>query len=162
MCSKARWQRDGNRVRVNAQLIDAELGAHLWADRFEEDLADLFKLQDDVVARLANTLGYELVKAEAEKVLARPILMIDLALRCQATYNANSTVSDARKVAAIYAPCDAALKLDPQQFDGHLRRGVRGHSASKCKSISGPRAASDALDTSLHAPSRWRRTIPPF
>jgi hypothetical protein len=39
-------QRDQNRVRVNAQLIDGETGAHLWADRFEEDLADLFKLQD--------------------------------------------------------------------------------------------------------------------
>ena len=62
-------QRDQNRVRVNAQLIDAESGAHLWADRFEEDLADLFKLQDQVVARLANSLGYELVKAEAEKAV---------------------------------------------------------------------------------------------
>jgi adenylate cyclase len=60
-------QRDQNRVRVNAQLIDAESGAHLWADRFDEDVADLFKLQDQVVARLANTLGYELVKAEAAK-----------------------------------------------------------------------------------------------
>ena len=50
-------QRDQNRVRVNAQLIDAETGAHLWADRFEEDVADLFKLQDQVVARLANTFG---------------------------------------------------------------------------------------------------------
>ena len=60
-------QRDQNRVRVNAQLIDAESGAHLWADRFEEDVADLFKLQDQVVARLANALGFELVKAEAEK-----------------------------------------------------------------------------------------------
>ena len=59
-------QRDQNRVRVNAQLIDAESGAHLWADRFEEDVADLFKLQDQVVARLANALSYELVKAEAE------------------------------------------------------------------------------------------------
>jgi adenylate cyclase len=39
-------QRDGARVRVNAQLVDAESGAHLWADRFEEDMADLFKLQD--------------------------------------------------------------------------------------------------------------------
>ena len=53
-------QRDQNRVRVNAQLIDAQSGAHLWADRFEEDVADLFKLQDQVVARLANTLGIEL------------------------------------------------------------------------------------------------------
>ena len=60
-------QRDPNRVRVNAQLIDAESGAHLWAERFEEDVADLFKLQDQVVARLANTLGIELIKAEATK-----------------------------------------------------------------------------------------------
>ncbi|HKI13995.1 MAG TPA: adenylate cyclase, partial [Roseiarcus sp.] len=60
-------QRDQNRVRVNAQLIDAQSGAHLWADRFEEDASDLFKLQDQVVARLANSLGYELAKAEAEK-----------------------------------------------------------------------------------------------
>ena len=60
-------QRDGTRVRVNAQLIDAQSGAHLWADRFEEDVSDLFKLQDQVVARLANSLGNELVKAEGEK-----------------------------------------------------------------------------------------------
>jgi adenylate cyclase len=60
-------QRDQSHVRVNAQLIDGETGAHLWADRFEEDLANVFKLQDQVVARLANTLGYELVKAEANR-----------------------------------------------------------------------------------------------
>ena len=60
-------QRDQGRVRVNAQLIDAGSGAHLWADRFEENVADLFKLQDQVVARLANSLGYELVKTEAEE-----------------------------------------------------------------------------------------------
>ena len=60
-------QRDQNRVRVNAQLIDAETGAHLWADRLEEDVADLFELQDQIVARLANILGFELVKAEAER-----------------------------------------------------------------------------------------------
>jgi adenylate cyclase len=58
-------QRDQGRVRVNAQLIDAQSGAHMWADRFEEDVADLFKLQDEVVDRLANSLGNELVKAEA-------------------------------------------------------------------------------------------------
>ena len=47
-------QRDQNRVRVNAQLIDAESGAHLWAERFEEDVADLFKLQDQVVATIGQ------------------------------------------------------------------------------------------------------------
>jgi adenylate cyclase len=60
-------QREQSRVRVNAQLIDAASGAHLWAERFDEDVADLFKLQDQVVARLGNTLGFELVRAEAEK-----------------------------------------------------------------------------------------------
>jgi adenylate cyclase len=60
-------QRDQNRVRVNAQLIDTESGAHLWAERFEEDMADLFKLQDQIVARLANTLNSALIKAEAAK-----------------------------------------------------------------------------------------------
>jgi adenylate cyclase len=49
-------QRDQNRVRVNAQLVDAESGAHLWADQFDEDVADLFKLQDEIVARLARRL----------------------------------------------------------------------------------------------------------
>ena len=54
-------QRDQNRVRVNVQLIDGETGAHLWADRFQEDVADLFKLQDDLVARLTNRSGQRLV-----------------------------------------------------------------------------------------------------
>ena len=62
-------QRDANRVRVNAQLIDAESGAHVWADQFEEDVVDLFKLQDEVVARLARTLQIELVNAEAQRSL---------------------------------------------------------------------------------------------
>ena len=56
-------QRDQTRVRVNAQLVDAVSDAHLRSDRFEEDLADTFYLQDQVVARLANALGYELVRA---------------------------------------------------------------------------------------------------
>jgi adenylate cyclase len=78
-------QRDQGRVRVNAQLIDAASGAHLWADRFEEDVADLFKLQDEVVARLANSLGYELVKAEAEKsIRSKNPDAIDLDMRGRA------------------------------------------------------------------------------
>ena len=48
-------QRDQNRVRVNAQLIDGETGTHLWADRFEDEAVDLFKLQDQIVARLECT-----------------------------------------------------------------------------------------------------------
>ncbi len=58
-------QRGGNRMRVNVQLIDAETGNHLWAERFDKPLADLFDMQDEIVSRLANRLNAELVPAEA-------------------------------------------------------------------------------------------------
>jgi TolB-like protein len=50
-------QRSGKRVRVNVQLIDAETGNHLWADRFDKPLADLFDMQDEIVGRLAGALA---------------------------------------------------------------------------------------------------------
>ena len=60
-------QRGGNRMRVNVQLIDAENGNHLWAERFDKPLADLFDMQDEIVARLANTLNAQLIVAEARR-----------------------------------------------------------------------------------------------
>jgi len=60
-------QRGGNRVRVNVQLIDAVTGNHLWADRFDKPIADLFDMQDEIVSRLANTLNTQLIEAEARR-----------------------------------------------------------------------------------------------
>jgi tetratricopeptide (TPR) repeat protein len=60
-------QRGGNRLRVNVQLIDAETGNHLWAERFDKPVADLFDMQDEIVSRLANTLDAELIAAEARR-----------------------------------------------------------------------------------------------
>jgi TolB-like protein/Flp pilus assembly protein TadD len=60
-------QRGGNRFRVNVQLIDAETGNHLWAERFDKQVADLFDMQDEIVSRLANALDAELVAAEARR-----------------------------------------------------------------------------------------------
>jgi TolB-like protein/Flp pilus assembly protein TadD len=57
-------RRAGEKVEINAQLISTETGAHLWADRFEGERSNLGKLQFEVVARLANSLGVELMKAE--------------------------------------------------------------------------------------------------
>ena len=55
-------RRSGNQVRVNVQLIDAESGAHVWADRFDTDCANLAEAQDEIIARLARSLSLELVK----------------------------------------------------------------------------------------------------
>jgi TolB-like protein len=65
-------QRGGNRMRVNVQLIDAETGNHLWAERFDKPLADLFDMQDEIVARLASTLNAQLVTAEARRAEKAP------------------------------------------------------------------------------------------
>ncbi len=113
-------QRDQNRVRVNAQLIDAASGAHLWADRFEEDVADVFKLQDDVVARLANSLDYELIKAEAKKsVRSKNPDAIDLEMRGRALLltllqqGANTKEINH----AAQALFEQALAIDPNDAD---------------------------------------------
>ena len=112
-------QRDQNRVRVNAQLIDAQSGAHLWAERFEEEVADLFKLQDQVVARLANTLGFELLKAEVERgVHSKNPDVIDLTMRgwvamyWQALSNNIKDKND-----AALALFEQVLKIDPNDAD---------------------------------------------
>ena len=65
-------QRDGNRMRINVQLVDAETGTHLWADRFDKRVAALFDMQDEIVARLANTLNAQLVTAEARRAERAP------------------------------------------------------------------------------------------
>ena len=65
-------QRGTSRLRVNVQLIDAETGNHLWAERFDKPIADLFDMQDDIVARLANQLGTELVAVEARRAERAP------------------------------------------------------------------------------------------
>jgi tetratricopeptide (TPR) repeat protein len=113
-------QRDQNRVRVNAQLIDGETGAHLWADRFQEDVADLFKLQDDVVARLANSLGYELIKAEAGKsVRSKNPGAIDLAMRGRALF-LTRVQQGANQKDINHAAQDLlgqALAIDPNEAD---------------------------------------------
>jgi TolB-like protein len=66
-------QRAGNRLRVNVQLIDAETGNHLWAERFDKPVADLFDMQDEIVSRLANTLNAELIAAEARRAERSPL-----------------------------------------------------------------------------------------
>jgi adenylate cyclase len=65
-------RRSGNRVRANAQLIDADTDAHLWAERFDRDTDDLFALQDEVTSRIAIALNLELIGAEAARSADHP------------------------------------------------------------------------------------------
>ena len=105
-------QASGDRMRVNAQLIDTETGAHLWAERFDKPRADLFDMQDEIISRLARSVGVELVAAEGRRAdLKQPHEMdaLDFAMRGLACMNRHRS-PDNWKEARIHF--EAALKID--------------------------------------------------
>jgi adenylate cyclase len=107
-------QQGGDRVRVSAQLISADTGAHLWADQFDTDRADLLTTQDEIVTRLARALEIEISAIEAARIKrARPgdQAAEDLALRCQAAVNNSPSLGTAERDAA-YDLCERALQID--------------------------------------------------
>jgi TolB-like protein len=65
-------RRSGNQVRINVQLVDAETGAHLWAERFDRDISDLFAVQNEITARIARSLESQLAIAEARRPTDNP------------------------------------------------------------------------------------------
>src|SRR5947209_4370944 len=65
-------QRSGHQVRINIQLVDAETGAHLWAERFDRDISDLFAVQNEITARIARSLEGQLAIAEARRPTDNP------------------------------------------------------------------------------------------
>jgi TolB-like protein/class 3 adenylate cyclase/Flp pilus assembly protein TadD len=82
-------RKGGNRVRITAQLIEAETGAHLWADRFDGSLEDVFDLQDRVAINVAGVIEPALQAAEVRRSAARSVHEVtayDLYLRALATY----------------------------------------------------------------------------
>ncbi len=108
-------QRGGSRLRVNVQLIDAESGAHLWADRFEKPAADLFDMQDEIVARLANTLNAQLITAEARRAERAPNPdSMDLYFQGMVWANKGSTPEYLAQARGFF---ERALALDPHNVE---------------------------------------------
>jgi TolB-like protein/DNA-binding winged helix-turn-helix (wHTH) protein/tetratricopeptide (TPR) repeat protein len=108
----------GNRVRVNAQLIDAETGSHIWADRFDAERTDLLHMQDEIVTRIARALQMELVAVDAMRIararVADPTAE-DLAMRCEAaSFYGGSNVLESATHETGYAFCESALRIDPR------------------------------------------------
>jgi TolB-like protein/class 3 adenylate cyclase/Tfp pilus assembly protein PilF len=111
-------QRDQNRVRVNAQLIDAESGGHLWAERFDKPLADLFDMQDEIVASLASQLGAELITNEARRAERTPNPdSMDLYFQRMAWLNKGRNPADDARARGFF---ERALALDPGNLDALL------------------------------------------
>jgi TolB-like protein len=108
-------QRGGNRLRVNVQLIDAETGNHLWAERFEEQVADLFEMQDGIVSRLANTLNAQLITVEARRAERSPHPdALDLCFQGAAWANKGRTPEYMAQARGFY---ERDLALEPQNVE---------------------------------------------
>jgi TolB-like protein/class 3 adenylate cyclase/Flp pilus assembly protein TadD len=108
-------QHSGNRMRVNVQLIDAETGSHLWADRFDKPLADLFDMQDEIVARLAGALNAELVAAEARRAEQAPNPgSMDLYFQGMAWLNKGTTPDTVAQARGFFK---RAVAADPDNVD---------------------------------------------
>jgi TolB-like protein/class 3 adenylate cyclase len=103
----------GDQVRVNAQLIEADSGAHLWADQFDTPRADLLQMQDTIVARLGRAMNIQLTEAEVARLKRTPAANSnaeDLALQCAAAKQKHGYVG--KEAEPGMRLCEQALALD--------------------------------------------------
>ena len=115
-------QRGGDRLRVNAQLVDAETGMQLWSDRFDGGEADVFALQDQITARIANSIGREIIVmalTDAEKRKTNP-QATDFLIRGIALADKPQTLENLLEQEALFRK---ALELDPNNSDAWARIG---------------------------------------
>jgi adenylate cyclase len=113
-------RRSGNQLRVNAQLIDAEIDAHLWAERFDGDTADLFALQDEITSRIAIALNVELVSAATAQPTEHPDAL-DFTLRGRALINTPPSLDS---IAAAINLLERALALDPGSVEAQSHLAI--------------------------------------
>ena len=106
-------RRSANKVRVNAQLIDAEADAHLWAEQFDGDIGDLFALQNELTSRIAVALNLELTNREAARPTDNPDAL-DFILRARAAYWKGITPDRLMEIISLY---ERALALDPHSVE---------------------------------------------
>ena len=119
-------QPSGDRMRVNAQLIDAGSGAHLWAEQFDTPRADLLQMQDAIVAHLAHAMDFQLIQAEGARVNRTPAAnrdAEDLALQCDAGFWKTGGIG--KEADAAYALCEQALTIDPNNVRALRVLGVK-------------------------------------
>jgi tetratricopeptide (TPR) repeat protein len=96
---------------VNVQLIAAETGNHLWAERFDKPIADLFDMQDEIVSRLANTLNAQLIAVEARRAERSPLPdATDLCFQGAAWLNMGRAPENMAQARGF---CERALALEP-------------------------------------------------
>ena len=116
-------QRGGDHMRVNVQLLEAETGAHLWAERFDKPITDLFEMQDEIVSRLANRArtGTRLRRGEPRRAFTTSDDSMDLYFLGLAAYNRGHGAANLNSARAYF---NGALEIDPANVDALIYRGI--------------------------------------
>jgi tetratricopeptide (TPR) repeat protein len=133
-------QPSGDRMRVNAQLIDAESGAHLWAEQFDTPRADLLQTQDEIIARLARAMEVQLTEVEAARLKRTPPANSnaeDLALQCAAFAQKAGWIG--KEADAAYSLCEQALAIDPNNVRALLNLGAKFQTLAQAGVSSNPK-----------------------
>jgi adenylate cyclase len=105
----------GNRVRITAQLIDGQTGGHVWGDRYDRDLTDIFEIQDEISKAIVEALKVKLLPSEKRAIESRGTSNVEaynLYLMARQHW-VGGTASDARRPEAILRMCEQATLLDP-------------------------------------------------
>jgi adenylate cyclase len=111
-------RRAGNRVRVTVQLIDAESDHHVWAERFDRDLEDIFALQDEITAAIVATLPGRLEAAARSRAERKPtanMAAYECVLEAKGLHHRSSQTDNAKAVGLI----ERAIDLDPKYGHAH-------------------------------------------
>ena len=119
-------RRAGNRVRITAQLIDATTGAHLWADRYDRDLTDIFEVQDEVTRQIVQALRVVLTPSEEALIAENPTSNVeahDLFLRAREMLGAAITKESVGKARGLL---EHARSLDPDYAEPYAGLGMIG------------------------------------
>ena len=109
--------RDGTRLETNVQLIDTATGAHIWADRFQSDMSDLFKLLSAVTGRIAASLELQLHKAEGARAMQQPASdpdAVDLRFRAMSLYISGITPEHTLEARRLL---EQSVQLDPNSAE---------------------------------------------
>ena len=111
------------RVRVTAQLIDASTGGHLWSERYDRDLSDIFALQMEIAERVVGSVGGEIFRAEEQRLAHRPTESLTA---YEAYLKATSFVvrPTRRNLEAARALLTRAIEIDPRFAAAHAGLGA--------------------------------------
>ncbi len=110
-------QRAGNRIRINAQLLDAESASHIWAERFDRNVDDVFELQEEITRNIVGSIAPQIELAEMERGRRLPsanLTSYELSLKAQALFYDGCRSGNPKFMEEALAAAQAALDIDPR------------------------------------------------